>query len=74
MCNEAGPSLAPLQLGVGVLDGAEAVGHAAQAALATDLEAALLTVDQANASNTVTRSAVFEAVIEHVPKFLRFMQ
>jgi hypothetical protein len=73
-CNEVGPSLAPLQLGVGIPGGAEAISHAAQAALATDPEAALLTVDQANAFNSVTRSAVFEAVKEHVPKLLPFVQ
>ena len=73
-CNEVGPSLAPLQLGVGIPGGAEAISHAVQAALATDPEAAFLTVDQANAFNSVTRSAVFEAVKEHVPKLLPFVQ
>ena len=73
-CNEVGQSLAPLQLGVGVPGGAEAVGHAVQAVLAKDPEAALLTVDQANAFNSVSRSAVFEAVNEHVPALLPFVQ
>ena len=59
-CNKVGLSLIPLQQGVSVSGGAEAVGHATQAALTT--EAAFLTVHQANGFKSVTRSAVPEAV------------
>ena len=55
-----GLSLALVQKGVSVSGGAVAFGYVAQAALATD--AALLAVHQANALNSVTRSAVFVAV------------
>ena len=69
-----GQSSAPLQLRVGVPSGADAVGHAVQAVLAKDPEAALVAVDQANAFNGVLRSAVCEAVNEHVPVLLPFVQ
>ena len=72
--HELGPSLAPLQLGVGVPGGTEAVGHAVRAALAADPEAVLLTVDQANAFNSLDRSAVFAAVKERAPALLLFVQ
>lgn len=42
--------------------------------MATDPEAALLTINRANACNSATRSAIFEAVKEHVPKLLPFVQ
>ena len=69
-----GPSLALLQLGVGISGDAEAVGHVAPAALTTVHEAALPAVDHANTFSRFTRSAVFEAVKEHDPKFLPFVQ
>ena len=72
-CNEVGPSLALLQLGVGVPGGAEVVGHVAQAALTTVHEAALPAVDHANTFSRFTKSAVFEAVKEHDPKHLPFV-
>jgi hypothetical protein len=73
-CEELGRSLAPLQLAVGVSGGVEALAHAVRSALATDSDAALLTVDMANAFNTVDRSALFEAVQKHVPALLAYVQ
>ena len=51
----------------------ESVFHAVQSAVATDPETALLTVDQAKAFIIWSRSAVFEAVEEHVPALLPFV-
>ena len=73
-CENAGKALAPLQMAVGVSGGLDAVVHALRAALAKDPEAALLTVDQANAFNSVSRAAVFEAVRERVPELLPIVQ
>ena len=73
-CEAAGKALAPLQMAVGVSGGVDAVVHAIRAALAEDPQAALLTVDQANAFNSVARPAVFEAVKERVPELLPMVQ
>ena len=73
-CEELGRSLAPLQLAVGVSGGVEALAHAVRLALTADPEAALLTVDMANAFNTVNRSALFEAVQQRVPSLLAYVQ
>ena len=73
-CEDAGKALAPLQMAVGVSGGVDAVVHAIRAALAEDPDAALLTVDQANAFNSVARPAVFEAVKERVPELLPMVQ
>ena len=53
--------------------GAAAVGHAVRAALAADPEAVLLSVDMANAFNSVKRDAVFAAVRSRVPALLPFV-
>lgn len=73
-CEDIGRSLAPLQLAVGVSGGVEALVHAVRSALAADPDAALLTVDMANAYNTVDRSALFAAVQRHVPSLLAYVQ
>ena len=52
----------------------EALAHAVRSALAADPEAALLTVDMANAFNTVDRSALFAAVKKHAPSLLAYVQ
>ena len=66
-CSDAGKALAPLQLGVGVSGGVEAVGHAVKAALAADPEAALLTVDMENAFNSIDLPAVMTEVKKRLP-------
>ena len=71
---DEGRALAPLQLGVGVPGGAEAFAHGARAALLADPEAYLLTLDVENAFNSVSRSAIFEAVQDRVPQLLKFVQ
>jgi hypothetical protein len=73
-CADVGRSLAPLQLAVGVPGGAEAVAHAVKAAMAADPGACLLTVDVANAFNSVDRNAVLAAVKQRVPCLLPYVQ
>lgn len=73
-CEELGRSLAPLQLAVGVSGGVEALVHAVRSALAADSDAALLTVDMANAFNEVDRSALLTAVQKYVPALLPYVQ
>ena len=69
-----GAELAPLQVGVGTRGGVDAVAHAVSAALATDPQNILLSVDMANAFNTVSRDAVFTAVQERMPQLLPVVQ
>lgn len=71
---EIGKSLAPLQLAVGVSGGVEALVHAIRSALEEDPETALLTVDMANAFNTVDRSALLAAVKKRAPSLLPYVQ
>jgi hypothetical protein len=66
-CSDLGPSLAPLQLGVGFPGGAKGFGHAVRSALASDPEALLLSLDCLNAFTTVSRAAIFEAVAASAP-------
>ena len=73
-CEDLGRSLAPLQLAVGVSGGVEALVHAVKSALASDPDAALLSVDMANAFNTLDRSALFDAVQQRAPSLLAFVQ
>jgi hypothetical protein len=73
-CVDAGAALAPLQLAVGISGGVEAAIHAVKAALAEDPQAALLTIDMANAFNSVDRAAVFAAVKQRVPCMLPYVQ
>ncbi len=67
-------SLAPLQVGVGMRGGVEAVAHAIQTALDSNPEYVVLSVDMENAFNTVDRTAVFLAVKEHAPSLLPVVQ
>jgi hypothetical protein len=73
-CADVGRDLAPLQLAVGISGEVEAAVHAVKAALSKDRNAALLSVDMANAFNTVSRSAVFAAVQERAPSLLPYVQ
>ena len=62
------PTLSPLQVGVGVSRGVEAVVHATRAFVQslgpTDV---LVKLDFTNAFNCVRRDAVLEAVLDHIP-------
>ena len=69
-----GRSLAPLQVGVGSRGGVDAVAHAVSTALAVDPLNVVLSVDMANAFNTVNREAVFAAVQDRMPRLLPVVQ
>ena len=73
-CSGLGAGLAPLQLGVGVSGGAEAVAHAVQAALAADPEAVVLSMDFRNAFNCLDRTKLLAAVKADAPQLLPFVQ
>ena len=69
-CREVGLSLAPLQQGVGVAGGAQNIGHALEAATASDPELVVVQLDFANAFNTLDRTAMLHAVAERAPALL----
>jgi hypothetical protein len=70
---DAGPSLAPLQLGVGTPGGAENIGHAINAALRPDPDSTVvLSHDWANAFNTIHRADLFAAVASRHPSLVPF--
>ena len=73
-CPTIGPSLAPLQLGVGVPGGATCVGHAIRACVADNPDTVVLQVDWANAFNSISRSEMLQAVSSHAPALLPFVQ
>ena len=53
-----GARLAPLQVGVGTPGGTETVAHALPSALAEDPETVVISVDMANAFNSIHRAAM----------------
>jgi len=66
--------LAPLQLGFGVKQGAEAAAHAARCYIRNlGPGEALLKIDFANAFNTVNRDEVFESIADYAPELLPFI-
>jgi len=66
--------LAPLQLGFGVKQGAEAAAHAARSYInSLGPGEALLKIDFANAFNTINRDEVFSSVAEYAPELLPFI-
>jgi hypothetical protein len=63
-----GPSLAPLQLGVGTPGGAENIGHTINAALRSDPDSTVVfSHDWANAFNTMQRANLFAIVASWHP-------
>jgi hypothetical protein len=72
-CNDLGPSLAPLQLNVGIPGGAEGVGHALRSALHSHPDHLLLSLDCKNAFYSILRQAIFHAAQEHAPALLPFL-
>jgi hypothetical protein len=75
-CDDLGPSLAPLQLGLGIAGGAEGVGHALRSALHSQLVQMvdlLLSLDCKIAFNSISRQAIFHAAQEHAPALLSFL-
>jgi hypothetical protein len=72
-CNDLGPSLAPLQLGVGISRGAEGVGHALRSALHSHPDHLLLSLDCKNALNRISRQAIFATQLTNsLPHFFLF--
>jgi len=67
---ETGRALAPLQLGVGVSGGTEALAHAVRTALDADPLTVVISIDAANAFNSLDRSALFAAVRKRAPALL----
>jgi hypothetical protein len=64
LCSNAGPGLAPIQLGVGEAGGAQCIGHALRAGAAAHADHATCDADFRNAFNTISRDAVLAAVTE----------
>jgi hypothetical protein len=66
--------LAPLQLGFGVKQGAEAAAHAARCYVRNlGPGEALLKIDFANAFNTINRDEVFISMADYAPELLPFI-
>ena len=63
-CEKKGPSLAPIQLRVGITGGVESIGHAIRSALLTNHDVVLMAVDLENAFNSVKPPALFAVVNE----------
>jgi hypothetical protein len=72
-CSQLGPSLAPLQLGVGIPGGAEGIGYAIRSALDAHPDHVLLSLDCKNAFNSVSRQAISHAAQKHAPSLLHFL-
>ena len=71
-CFEVGESLAPLQLGVGVAGGTEAMSHALRAAIDAEPDSVLLMADFQNAFHTPARAEIMHAVRERAPQLERY--
>jgi hypothetical protein len=69
-CNNWGPSLAPLQVGVDISGGAEGVGHALRSALYSHPDNLLLSLDCKNAFNSISRQEILRAAQELAPVLL----
>ena len=65
-----GARLAPLQVGVGTPGGTETVVHALASALPEDPETVVISVDMANASNSIHRAATVAAMQQSAPALL----
>ena len=73
-CPNIGPSLAPLQVGVGVRGGAQVLGHAIRAGVKAHPEDVTLQLDFKNAFNMIHRGAMLQAVASRAPQLLKFAQ
>ena len=69
-----GAGLAPLQVGVGTPGGTETVSHALASTLAEDPETVVISVEMANAFNSIHRAAMFAAVQPSAPALLPMVQ
>ena len=67
----------PIQMGVGIRDGAVATVHAAQSLIReyqSDRSLVLLKIDFANAFNTISRNYMLQAVRQHCPEIYTWVQ
>jgi hypothetical protein len=71
-CQDAGPALAPLQLGLGVPGGSQSVGHARRSDLSCCPGDVTLQLDFWSAFNSVSRTALLQAVASRAPRLLPF--
>lgn len=71
-CPDAGRTLAPLQLGVGVSGGSHIIGHAISAGIAADPECVTIQLDWRNAFNSISRGAMLNAIAARQPTLLPF--
>lgn len=71
-CPNTGPSLAPLQVGVGVKGGAQVLGHAIRAGDLAHPEDVTLQLDFKNAFNSLSREAMLSAVATRAPQLFKF--
>jgi hypothetical protein len=67
---DAGKSLSPLQLGVGIRGGSQVAGHALQAGIAADPGCITVQIDWQNAFNTLRRDRMLAAVEERCQALL----
>ena len=73
LCSDAGPGLAPIQLGVGVAGGAQCIGHALRAGAKAHPDHVTCATDFRNAFNTISRDAILQAVSERHPELFPFV-
>ena len=73
-CPQAGPALAPLQLGVGVAGGSQSLGLAMAAGAAANPDDVTLQLDFSNAYTTVRSSAMLAATAKRWPEGIAFAE
>ena len=71
-CPNAGRSLAPLQLGVGVSGGSQIIGQAIAAGITADPQCVTVQLDWRNAFNSLSREAMLAAIVKRQPTLLPF--
>jgi hypothetical protein len=71
-CQDAGPALAPLQLGVSVPGDSQSVSHTLWSGLSCCPGDVTLQLDFRNTCNSVSRTALLQAVASRAPRLLPF--
>jgi hypothetical protein len=69
-CPDAGRSLVPLQVAVGVPGGSQIVGHVLRAGLSADPSCVTVQVDWLNTFNTLRRDRILDPVAQRCPTLL----
>jgi hypothetical protein len=73
-CAGLGPSLAPLQVGVGIRGGAQCLGHAIRAGVSEHPDHVTLQLDFSNEFNKLNRNAMRNAVASRAPQLLKYVR